>query len=229
MLRRCAAALLLALAGLAAALPAAQAQTGPAVSSVAVTSTPTAATDTYGAGESIEVTVIFDSIVLVTGTPRIKLRIGGGAVVNQKWADYTSGSGGQSLKFDYVVQSGDADDNGIYIEANELELNGGTIQDATGTDATLSYSTLGTQADHKVDGTLTGTVTDTTPPALESATVSEDGTTIVLVFDEEYDVRPCRFRAVNRRRLRRDRRRQHRHHRRGTSPRDKRRPGVSGS
>ena len=130
----------------------------PAVATVAVTSTPGATADTYGAGETIKVTVTFDQAVTVTGAPRIQLRIGGGDPQNLKWADYAGGTGTTALVFAYTVQSGDMDTNGIYIEANELELNGGTIQ---GVDddvaATLTYALLGAQSGHKVDGSLTAT------------------------------------------------------------------------
>ena len=144
----------------------------PAVASVVVTSTPTAAADTYGLDETIEVTVTFDQAVTVTGTPRIQLRIGGGAQDNLKWANYASGSGNEALVFAYTVQAGDMDDNGIYIEANELELNSGTIQ---GVDdnvaATLTYTRPGTQSGHKVDGSLS--TTNTAPTFGQESTTRE--------------------------------------------------------
>ena len=53
------------------------------------------------------------------------------------------------------------DNDGIFIEANELELNGGTVQ---GVDddvaANLDYPRQGTQSGHKVDGSLRSTNTD---------------------------------------------------------------------
>ena len=152
----------------------------PAVTSVDVTSTPTAMTDTYGRDETIEVTVTFDQAVTVTGTPRIQLRIGGGAQDNLKWANYASGSGNEALVFAYTVQAGDMDDNGIYIEANELELNGGTIQ---GVDddvaATLTYTRPGTQSGHKVDGSLTTAGATTAPGAPTGLTATADRQTVI--------------------------------------------------
>ena len=140
----------------------------PAVASVVVTSTPTATADTYGLDETIEVTVTFDQAVTVTGAPRIQLRIGGGGAANLKWANYAGGTGTTALRFTYVVQAGDMDDNGIYIEANELFLNGGTIQ---GVDddvaAGLTYALLGTQSGHKVDGSLTTTGATNAAPVFD--------------------------------------------------------------
>ena len=147
----------------------------PGVSSVDVTSTPTATADTYGWNETIEVTVTFDQAVRVTGTPRILLRIGGGQPQHRMWADYAGGTGTTALRFTYVVQAGDMDDDGIYIEANELVLTGGTIQSADGTDAVLDYARLGTQSGHKVDGSLT-TIVPGTPTAL---TANAAGQTVV--------------------------------------------------
>ena len=145
----------------------------PVVAAVAVTSTPTAAADTYGFGETIEVTVTFDREVTVTGTPRIQLRVGGGAAVNLKWADYESGTGAEELVFVYVVQPGDSDDNGIYIEDDELELNSGTIQ---GVDddvaAELGYDGPGQQDGHKVDGSLNPSVAAPGAPTGLSATAA---------------------------------------------------------
>ena len=91
----------------------------PTVSSVTPYSDP-GADDTYGLGDTITVAVEFTAAVTVTGTPQITLRVGGGAAVNLKPANYASGSGTSTLRFSYVVQAGDMDDNGIYIEANEL-------------------------------------------------------------------------------------------------------------
>ena len=152
----------------------------PAVTDVVVTSTPTATADTYGRDETIEVTVTFDQAVTVTGTPRIQLRIGGGAQDNLKWANYAGGTGTTALRFTYVVQSGDMDDNGIYIEADELVLNNGTIQ---GVDddvaAALTYTRPGTQSGHKVDGSLTTTDTTTAPGAPTGLTAPADGQTVI--------------------------------------------------
>ena len=160
----------------------------PAITLVSVVSDP-GADNTYGLGDTIEVQVTFDQAVTVNtsgGAPSIEFEVGGNQPEHLKLATYADGSGTATLRFDYVVQSGDMDDNGIWLKGDKLELNGGTIQgDDDNVAANLSYSSLGRQDDHKVDGSLT---LDTTPPALESATVSEDGTIITLVFDEELGI-----------------------------------------
>ena len=148
-----------------------QLTTPPTVASVSLVSNP-GADDTYGLGDTVEVAVEFSEAVNVTGTPRIQLRVGGGNPEHLKWANYASGTGTTSLRFTYVVEAGDMDDNGIFIEADELELNGGTIQNTNAQDAVLTYTRPGTQAGHKVDGTIT---TDTTPPALARAHETQRG------------------------------------------------------
>ena len=144
----------------------------PAVDDLDVTSTPKADIDTYGREETIEVTVTFDQAVNVTGTPRIRLRIGGGMQEHYRWADYDGGTGTRALRFTYVVVEGDMDDDGIYILENELFLNSGTIQ---GVDddvaADLDYPRQGTQSGHKVDGSLKS---DNTDPAFDQESAVRD-------------------------------------------------------
>jgi hypothetical protein len=151
----------------------------PAVLTVVVTSSPGTGTDTYGQGQTIEVTVTFDQAVRVTGTPRIQLRVGGSDPATQlKWANYDGGSGRAALRFTYRVQAADMDSDGIFIEADELELNSGTIQ---GVDddvaANLDYPTQGTQSGHKVDGSLVGTKPSAPAPPWVQAL---DGSTSAL-------------------------------------------------
>ena len=149
----------------------------PVVSSVDVTSEP-GDDDTYAIGDTIQVTVTFDQVVTVDtsdGTPRIQLRVGGGEDEHLKWANYLTGTGAAVLKFTYVVLTGDFDDNGFYIAADELELNGGTIQSSGGTDANLDYPQPGNQSGHKVDGVR---------PTPEFAATSVDGNSVIIIFSE---------------------------------------------
>ena len=141
--------------------------TAPAIvaNGVQVTSTPTTG-DTYGLGETIEITVTFDTAVTVDtsgGTPRIRFILNGGPNPVVAWAEYSSGSGGTALEFTYTVQAGDKDDDGIWLPANFLQLQSGTISDTAypTVAATLTYARPGTQSGHKVnapssDATLSG-------------------------------------------------------------------------
>ena len=58
------------------------------------------------------------------------------------------------MRFLYAVQSADRDTDGISIAADALNLNGGSIRNAVGTEAELDLGghALVNAADHKVDG-----------------------------------------------------------------------------
>ena len=108
--------------------------TAPSISSVAITSDPdddvqigVFDTGVYGIDDSIEVTVTFSEDVTVTGTPRLRVDIGGTA----KTASYESVEG-SAVVFSYTVAEGDSDTNGIAIGANKLTLNGGSNQGRVG-------------------------------------------------------------------------------------------------
>ena len=64
------------------------------------------------------------------------------------------GSGSTTLVFGYTVVSGDADADGISIDANQLASNGTITAADDDTPATLTHAGLGTQPLHKVDTTV---------------------------------------------------------------------------
>ena len=101
--------------------------------------------------------VDFGEAVSVTGTPYVVLNIGGAA----RRATYASGSGTRYLNFEYTVQTGDFDSNGISLCSSRLvdpgcgriSLGGGRISaQSDGVRAELDLPALGNQSDHKVDG-----------------------------------------------------------------------------
>ncbi len=169
----------------------------PKFSSLAVTSSP-ATGDTYQTGETIKAELTFDQTVTVDetgGTPRVTIELqseGVGAPV-EHYFDYASGSGTATLVFEYVVQAGDSDDNGITIPAKALKLNGGTIRSANGTDLHLEGGVPDGGTDysgHKVDGGTVVAVTVSFDAA--TYTASEEGAdatvTVNLSADPERDV-----------------------------------------
>ena len=89
----------------------------PHVTNISFTST-----GPYETDDVIAVTVTFDRSMTVTGTPRVALNIGG----TTQYANYRSGA--RHLVFRYTVQADDADSDGVSINSNSLELNGGTIK-----------------------------------------------------------------------------------------------------
>ena len=118
---------------------------------IAITST----TYPYIAGEVIQATVTFTETVVVTGTPRLQLKVG----TKNKGALYTEGSNSTALVFAYTVVAGDTDTDGISVETDALALNGGTIKDIAGNNATITHDTYIAPTDHKVDTTAPTIVT----------------------------------------------------------------------
>ncbi len=156
----------------------------PDVTQVAVTSTPNSGTaDTYGPGEVIEVTVTFDEAVTVNtsgGAPYFEIRVGGPDPAVTRRAEFLRMSDTNALVFGYTVVAADRDNNGIWIEADALKLNSGTIQSvAHSNNADITHAQLGTQSDHQVDGGLnapaTGLVMTGTPSVGQTLTADVSG------------------------------------------------------
>lgn len=87
------------------------------------------------AATSIPFTISTSEAVNVTGTPRIAVDVGGVT----RYATYTSGSGTNALVFTYAMVSGDVDLDGVIL-SSPIQLNGGTIKDLNGNDATLTFT-----------------------------------------------------------------------------------------
>ncbi|WP_413044195.1 DUF4347 domain-containing protein [Pseudomonas sp. YJ42] len=136
----------------------------PTVASVSVP-----ASGAYNAGDVLSFTVNASEAVLVDtggGTPRLALDIGGVT----RYATYVSGSGSTALVFQYSVQAGDTDGDGIAVSA--LDLNGGTTRDAAGNGLDLTLNSVGATSGVLVDTTAptpSGLIrVDTTPTSANS-------------------------------------------------------------
>ena len=103
---------------------------------------------TYGVGETIHVEIEFSEVVHVSGQPALGLSIG----ANTRQALYASGSGSLALLFAYVVQAGDADEDGISIGPGPAALTGGDIRDGSGNAALREFPAVPEDDAHKVDG-----------------------------------------------------------------------------
>lgn len=90
------------------------------------------------AAVSIPFTVnLSESVTVDTagGTPRIAVDVGGVT----RYATYTAGTGTSSLTFTYDAVIGDVDLDGVTL-SSPIDLNGGTIKDTAGNDATLTFT-----------------------------------------------------------------------------------------
>ncbi len=115
----------------------------------------------YRVGEVLSFTVNFNETVLVDtsgGSPGLPVVIGAATVD----AIYVSGSGSNALVFQYVVNPGDLDLNGIQV-GGAIGLNGGAIANVFGTPADLALNGV---------GSTTGVLVDTIAPTVTSSAVS---------------------------------------------------------
>ena len=150
----------------------------------------------YGRGETIEFTVEFNEEVTVTGEPEFEFCLGavdascteGEDPPARRRAAYNSGDGTDKLVFSYVVglDATDLDTDGIRIGDSAIRLGAdeNIVSADTETAAHLGHAAPGIQTGHRVDDSNEA---DTTAPSVSSAKVSEDGMTIVIVFDQALD------------------------------------------
>ncbi|GLZ85645.1 hypothetical protein Pres01_16960 [Metapseudomonas resinovorans] len=99
----------------------------------------------YNAGDTLSFVVNASEAVIVNGTPRLALDIGGTTV----FANYVAGSGTSTLVFQYTIQAGDNDANGIAVTG--LAANGGTLRDAAGNSMNLALNSVGDTSNLIVD------------------------------------------------------------------------------
>jgi 4-hydroxy-3-methylbut-2-enyl diphosphate reductase IspH len=86
---------------------------------------------TYILNENLDITVIFNEDVVVTGTPKLTFQIGTETIYKTVNASYVSGSGSSNLVFRYTIVADEFDEDGIKL-ISPIDLNGGDIQDLAG-------------------------------------------------------------------------------------------------
>ena len=125
----------------------------------------------------IAITITFSEAVNVTGTPQITLETGGtDAVVN-----YSSGSGTNTLTFNYTVAAGHTSADLDYVATTSLALNSGTIKDAALNAATLTLPAIGA-AGSLADNTIS--LNDQAAPTVTGTTVASNNSTIAVTFNQ---------------------------------------------
>ena len=113
---------------------------------------------TLATGNTLTFTVPLSESVTVTGSPQLKFTLGG----SDRLADYSSGSGTDSLTFTYTVTGSDETLSGI--EVDSIEKNGGSLT-----------SSNGIVMVRKQSGSLSGTIPDATAPTISTITASSSG------------------------------------------------------
>ena len=138
----------------------------PYVQTARITSSPPDGWEAYRANQIIEVSLTFDTDVVVEGDVSIDLHLG---LDDNNWDEatrrdgYIRGSGNDTLVFGYLVRPGDMDPEGVGLQLGRLGAGFGgvgTIK-AKGTEVERNpwYRGTGHQPEHKVD---------TEPPGVSS-------------------------------------------------------------
>ena len=151
--------------------------------------TSTAVNGSYKVGDVILITVGFTEVITVTGTPQLTLETG----VNDAVVNYSSGSGSNTLTFNYTIEAGETSSDLDYVATSSLTLNSGKIKDAALNDATLTLASpgasnsLSTNRDILVDGTVP-TVTGVSSTISNGTYSSGDVIPITIGFSEIVNV-----------------------------------------
>jgi hypothetical protein len=151
--------------------------------------TSTLTNGTYGIGIGIPITVTFNQPVTVTGTPQLTLATGGaGTAIN-----YASGSGSNTLTFNYTVAADHLSPDLDYTSTTALSLNGGTIQNSANTNAVLTLpnpgvaNSLGLNKAIAIDG-IAPTVNPTSIANITVAGGTSQGLTVTFNDNSAIDV-----------------------------------------
>ncbi|PIT79768.1 S-layer family protein [Limnohabitans sp. JirII-31] len=152
--------------------------TAPAIGSMALSGTPSGESSSYRAGDTLTATVTFDQALTVSGkSATLALDVGG----TTRLARYSGISvDGKTLSFSYTVQAGDSDSDGVSVKTSSssaytpLSLNGSTLRNATGTDASLTLGSITASNTSLVDAAAS------TPTLTASAATGNEDSAIAL-------------------------------------------------
>ncbi|WP_413490271.1 beta strand repeat-containing protein, partial [Shewanella baltica] len=148
------------------------------------------ANGTYKVGDVISIQVHFDEVVIVaSGTPQLTLETG----TTDRTINYTAGTGTSTLTFSYTVQAGDVSADLDYFSTTALALNGSTIRDAAGNNATLTLASpsaansLGANKNIVIDGVVP-TVTSVNSSEANGTYKINDAISVQVNFSEAVTV-----------------------------------------
>jgi len=128
----------------------------------------------YNTGDVLTFVVNTSEAVLVDGVPRLALDVGGRTV----YADFVAGSGTPTLVFQYQIQAGDNDADGIQVLG--LSANGASLHDAAGNQLIPGLNNIGDSH---------GVIVDSTPPGVVSIVANPSPTpgsqSFTVTFSED--------------------------------------------
>ena len=133
------------------------------ITGVAFTNVPS--NDTYGLGDTIEVSITFNNAVEVTGSPRVQMYFID-AHKFYEFANYAAASStNRVLVFKRLVTGDDDNESAVRVIPDGLKLNGGTIR-IKGTTVNADIAHAGTQTDPDIDTRWLEGIAVTSAPAV---------------------------------------------------------------
>ena len=124
--------------------------------------------------QAVRIEVTFSEAVTVTGTPVMKINVGGTEEDTLRWGQDPAKP--HIVMFYWTTGEGDLDTDGVSITAGSITFPSGAsiVSKANGTPVNPAYPALAANANVKVDGVR---------PSVSSATV--DGTALVITWSED--------------------------------------------
>jgi large repetitive protein len=116
----------------------------------------------YRAGQELNFLATFSTDVVITGSPRLQLDIGGVT----RFANFLSCSTTTQCTFSYTIVAPDTDTDGISTLSSLQHFSGSTIKDNYGNDANLTFTAMDTS----------GILIDTTIPTITGLVVPTNAT-----------------------------------------------------
>lgn len=135
--------------------------------------TSTNADGSYKIGDLLTITVTFNDIVTITGTPYILLNMVG----TDREASYSAGNGTATLSFTHTVEVSDDASDLDYVSTTSLALNGGTINSADGIAVTRTMAAPGAAGSLGYNKNI---VVDGVNPNVNTYSPSDGNTTVTL-------------------------------------------------
>lgn len=131
----------------------------------------------YGLGDLLTISVTFDYAVNVVGIPELALSLYGSASP----AQYSSGTGTNTLTFTYTIEEGMVASDLDYIDVNALTLNGGTIRRISdNTDVTLTLPTPGSAGSLSANKNI---LVDSSDPVISNVNANANSSTATVTWD----------------------------------------------
>ena len=129
----------------------------------------------YMVGDTIPVSIVFDDNVYIIGNPQISLVTYSNNA--NTLVDYSSGSGTSSIVFNYVVGLGHQNNDLDYSNTSALMLNGGSIRDISGNNATLTLIPPGSSGSLSANKSL---IVDGGLPVVNSVSSTASNSTYIV-------------------------------------------------